>query len=166
MRRLVFCAVLLGFSAASAQAAITCWYDPNGHLTGPDDADPRFPVNQVTAGGGPGVSTDYSWGYTQDGAPSDCPKALPANFNAAQSNGRTGVYLYTGKLTAAPGGAGQPGLRVPIPGGGYVTIVPCIPGTYDPKALARLAGQIVTVSGRFSISPTGGKFCATGFAGP
>jgi hypothetical protein len=164
MKSIVFCAALLGFSAVNAQAAYTCWYNPSGQLTGPDGADPRFPVNQVTVGGGPGVSTDYSWGYTQDGAPSDCPKTLPANFNAAQSKDRTGVYLYTGKLTAAPG---QPtSLQVPTPGGGYVTIVPCIPGTYDPTALARLAGKIVTVSGRYSISSSGGKFCATGFVGP
>ena len=161
--KITLCAAAFLCLVTHAHAAITCWYGPGRNFTGADDADSRYPQNQVSPAGGPGVSSDYTWAYTVDGNPSECPKMLPKNFDSAKSDTTTGIYLYTGPLTTV-GSALH--LTSPHLGGGYVVVVPCKGASYDTTALARLPGQALTVTGRYNLTPKGGKFCATGFIAP
>ncbi len=159
MKLVLFCVAVFVCLSTNAHAAITCWYGPGGSSTGADDADPRYPANQVSSAGGPGVSSDYAWAYTVDGPPSECPKTLPESFNAAKTSSTTGLYLYTGPLTAVSGTLQLHSAHL----AGYVVVVPCSGVKIDQAALTKLAGTSVTVTGRYTIAPKGGKFCATGF---
>lgn len=169
MKTAVFCVVSLAVSMVSvaAEAApasapeqdasgFTCWYDPGGHYTGADSADPRFPARQVTRGTTGG---DYSYGFTFAGPSTNCPRQLPPDFYTQPP-----VYLLRGKLSAIQNRHSHATvllLHDEISNSDY-GLTKCAKTSFNPNTMSRYVGKSVLVTGVYD----GGAFCPTGFMPP
>jgi hypothetical protein len=66
-------------TAPPASAAITCWYNNSGALTGSDTSgagSPAYPLGRVVS---TGSDDDYAWAYTIDARDgTSCPRSRPS----------------------------------------------------------------------------------------